>query len=203
MKADAGHIINTSSVNGFYACTGPNIAHTAYSSAKFAVKGFTEGLMVDCKLHAPHVKVSLVMPGHIGTDINLNLPRIMYGYSAAHEMTPEEIADARAKTESAGVSLEGVSDDELKMGFLAQGEGFRDNAPMTSATAADVILDGVRNEKWRILVGTDAHVLDKVVREHPEDAYDDSIMQHLMVAMEEAGMNATEWAANVMGTDAE
>jgi len=32
-----GHIINTSSINGFWASAGPKAAHTAYSSAKFAV----------------------------------------------------------------------------------------------------------------------------------------------------------------------
>ncbi len=40
LKADRGHIINTSSVNGFWASVGPTIPHTAYSAAKFAVKGF-------------------------------------------------------------------------------------------------------------------------------------------------------------------
>ena len=46
---------------------GPNTPHTAYSAAKFAVKGFTEALITDLRLHAPHVGASVVMPGHIGT----------------------------------------------------------------------------------------------------------------------------------------
>src|SRR5215831_13766865 len=37
MKADEGHIINTSSVNGFWASVGLRVPHTAYSAAKFAV----------------------------------------------------------------------------------------------------------------------------------------------------------------------
>jgi hypothetical protein len=48
---------------------------------------------------------------------------------------------------------------------------FRDNAPMTAAQAATVILDGVRNERWRILVGDDAQALDESVRANPENAY--------------------------------
>src|SRR6516162_2117422 len=44
-KANEGHIINTSSVNGFWASLGPARPHTAYSAAKFAVKGFSEDLM--------------------------------------------------------------------------------------------------------------------------------------------------------------
>ena len=33
-RADAGHIVNTSSVNGFWASIGPRVPHTAYSAAK-------------------------------------------------------------------------------------------------------------------------------------------------------------------------
>src|SRR6185369_8195313 len=69
MKADEAHIVNTSSVNGFWASVGTGASHTAYSAAKFAVKGFTEALMTDLRLNAPHIKCSVVMPGHIGTSI--------------------------------------------------------------------------------------------------------------------------------------
>jgi NAD(P)-dependent dehydrogenase (short-subunit alcohol dehydrogenase family) len=63
LKADAGHIVNTSSVNGFWGSLGPTVSHTAYSAAKFAVKGFTEALISDLRLNAPHIKCSVVMPG--------------------------------------------------------------------------------------------------------------------------------------------
>ena len=36
-----GVLVNTSSVNGFWATLGPAWPHTAYSTANFAVKGFT------------------------------------------------------------------------------------------------------------------------------------------------------------------
>ena len=41
------------------------------------------------------------------------------------------------------------------------GTDFRDNAPTTSSEAATIILEGVRAEKWRLLVGEDAHKLDQ------------------------------------------
>ncbi len=63
LASSEGHLINTSSVNGFWASLGPLTAHTSYSAAKFAVKGFTEALINDFRINAPHVKVSLVMPG--------------------------------------------------------------------------------------------------------------------------------------------
>ena len=47
IASEEGHLINTSSVNGFWASIGPDMAHTAYSAAKFAVKGFTEALIND------------------------------------------------------------------------------------------------------------------------------------------------------------
>ena len=53
MKAREGHIVNTSSVNGFWASIGRSRPHTAYSAAKFAVKGFTEALMTDLAINAP------------------------------------------------------------------------------------------------------------------------------------------------------
>jgi hypothetical protein len=59
------------------------------------------------------------------------------------------------------------------------GVGFRDYAPMTAAQAATIILDGVRNGEWRILVGDDAKALDRMVRESPQDAYEPSFMQAL------------------------
>ena len=46
-------MVNTSSVNGFWASLGPTRPHTAYSAAKFAVKGFTEALITDFAVQRP------------------------------------------------------------------------------------------------------------------------------------------------------
>ena len=67
LNAKSGYVVNTSSVNGFWASIGFMQPHTAYSASKFAVKGFTEALINDFRLHAPHLKAAVVMPGHIGT----------------------------------------------------------------------------------------------------------------------------------------
>ena len=42
-----------------------------------------------------------------------------------------------------------------------------------------VILVGVEEERWRILVGEDAKILDRLVRENPEGAYEASFMEKL------------------------
>ena len=72
IKAPEGVLVNTSSVNGFWASLGPGVPQTAYSTAKFAVKGLSEALIEDLRVHAPHVRVAVVLPGHVGTDIVAN-----------------------------------------------------------------------------------------------------------------------------------
>lgn len=67
LAADQGVVVNTSSVNGMWASLGPGTAHTAYSTAKFAVRGFTESLLGDFRVNAPHLSAVLVMPGHVRT----------------------------------------------------------------------------------------------------------------------------------------
>lgn len=172
VASDEGHLVNTSSVNGFWAMLSPGIPHTAYSSAKFAVKGLSEALLEDFRLHAPHVKVSVVMPGHIGTDI-VNNSRLVHGGSS--EVADGEMADIRAGMAQRGIPVETMDDDAVRSMVQMFGDLFRDNAPMTAAEAATVILDGVREGRWRILVGDDAHRLDAAVRANPEGAYDGSI----------------------------
>ncbi len=72
IAAEEGHIVNTSSINGLWASIGPDRPHTSYAAAKFAVRGFTEALITDLRVNAPHVLASVVMPGHIGTGIVAN-----------------------------------------------------------------------------------------------------------------------------------
>ena len=169
VASDEGHIINTSSVNGFWASLGPGIPHTAYSAAKFAVKGFTEALITDLANNAPHVKASVVMPGHIGTSIAINSGK--YFGREPKEMSSEQLQRVRERLGQRGLDVSGASDDDLRVGMQMQAEAFRDMAPMTAAQAATVILDGVRAERWRILVGDDAVSLDELVRDVPELAY--------------------------------
>jgi NAD(P)-dependent dehydrogenase (short-subunit alcohol dehydrogenase family) len=178
IKSPEGHLVNTSSVNGFWATLGPNTAHTSYSTAKFAVKGFSEALINDFRMNAPHVKVSVVMPGHIGTSIIINSARILG--RDPKEMPDEFVEEARQSIIRLGFDLSGATRDEIRALMQQRAEVFRDEAPMSAAEAARVILDGVREERWRILVGEDAHVLDRLVRAAPEDAYEPAFMDRFI-----------------------
>ncbi|NVN86490.1 MAG: SDR family oxidoreductase [Rhodopseudomonas sp.] len=176
LQADEGHIVNTSSVNGFWASIGPNTPHTAYSAAKFAVKGFSEALMCDLRLNAPHIKCSVVMPGHIGTAIVSNSRKIQNGIDT-DSLSPEEIAGARRRLDAGGIDTSPMTDDDIQAMARERARSFLEEAPTTAAAAARIILDGVKTERWRILVGDDAHRLDELVRATPEQAYDTSFYQ--------------------------
>jgi len=176
LKADEGHIVNTSSVNGFWASVGLGVSHTAYSAAKFAVKGFTEALINDLRLNAPHIKCSVVMPGHIGTSIVSNSRKVQSG-SDSDRLSDDEIALIRQRLTAGGTDASSMSDEDVQAGAAERARNFRDDAPTTAAAAAKIILDGVKAERWRILVGDDAHRLDERVRQTPEHAYDAEFYQ--------------------------
>jgi NAD(P)-dependent dehydrogenase (short-subunit alcohol dehydrogenase family) len=178
VASDAGYIVNTSSVNGFWACLGPDVAHTAYSAAKFAVKGFTEALLVELRLNAPHVKAAVVMPGHIGTSIMINSNKVL-GKAEVLDMPAEDVARLREQLIKRGLPVVELTDDQLRGLFHQITVSFRDNAPVSADQAATIILDGVRNDAWRILIGKDAEALDRMVREAPEAAYEKSFMEAL------------------------
>jgi NAD(P)-dependent dehydrogenase (short-subunit alcohol dehydrogenase family) len=178
LKADRGHIVNTSSVNGFWASIGPAVPHTAYSAAKFAVKGFSEALQTDLKMNAPHIKCSVVMPGHIGTSIVTNSRKIQAGHDSP-DFTPKELAQMRARVASMGHDVSKLTDQDIGSLAHERARRFLEEAPMTAAEAAKVILDGVKAERWRILVGKDAEKIDRMVRETPEKAYDADFFQTL------------------------
>jgi len=170
-----GVLVNTSSVNGIWASLGPGRPNTAYSAAKFAVRGFSEALIEDLRSNAPQVRVAVVIPGHVGTDIVANSLR-------AHGKEPERMTDAeveelippdaRAGLIGAGMLPEDASADDLRQFLIRAGHDFRDKAPVSAAQAATIILDGVRTGIWRILVGKDANMIDAAVRAKPEAAYD-------------------------------
>jgi NAD(P)-dependent dehydrogenase (short-subunit alcohol dehydrogenase family) len=171
-----GVLVNTSSVNGFWATLGPGRPNSAYSAAKFAVKGFTEALIEDLRSNAPQVRVAVVMPGHVGTDIVANSFRAR-GLPAPQDMSDEQVKaiipdDVQALLIQLGRLPAGATASDVRQMLARMNSDFRDNAPLSAAAAATVILDGVLAGSWRILVGEDAKRLDHAVRAQPEDAYD-------------------------------
>ena len=115
-----GHIVNISSMGGFLPVPG----QTIYGASKAAVKLMTEGL--HSELLDTRVRVSVVFPGAIGTNITAN----------------------------SGVTMEMPSGSSApKM--------------LPPAKAAQIILDGMERNRYRILVGADATFMDFLCRLAP------------------------------------
>lgn len=171
MNSAEGHLVNMSSANALRAVLGGHVPHTAYSSAKFAVRGFSEALIHDFRFNAPHLGVSVVMPGHTGTGILSNSMQIL-GYNQPADWTADEIQQARARWQIAGFEqAQQLSEEQVRRQGEKEIENMRELG-LPASEAARVILEGVQNKRWRILIGEDTESLDRLVRESPETAYD-------------------------------
>jgi NAD(P)-dependent dehydrogenase (short-subunit alcohol dehydrogenase family) len=133
-----GHVVNTSSLNGFFA----QGKLSAYVTSKFAVRGFTETLRAEMLAARSPVKVSVVHPGGVKTQISHN---------------------ALANAERLGID---VTDDDRARAKLYSDKYLK----MDPGQAARIIVDGVQKGRPRILVGSDAKMVDAVVRLMPATA---------------------------------
>jgi NAD(P)-dependent dehydrogenase (short-subunit alcohol dehydrogenase family) len=100
-RQPAAHIVNVSSIFGIVAPAG----QTAYCSAKFAVRGFSESLRHELAMSGSPVRLTVVHPGGIATNI---ARRARAGTHLRDAMSAEEIGDrfARvARTSAAAAAL--------------------------------------------------------------------------------------------------
>ncbi|QHC32946.1 SDR family NAD(P)-dependent oxidoreductase [Streptomyces sp. HF10] len=130
-----GHVVNISSLNGIMAQ--PTLS--AYCAAKFGVRGFTETLRTEMLAGRHPVRVSVVHPGGVRTNIATAV--LDAARSQGIEIPAPQLARARTYNEKL-----------LKM-----------PAPQ----AATIIVDGVAAGRPRIMVGRDAQAADLVVRLFP------------------------------------
>lgn len=126
-----GHIVNISSVFGLAGIP----SQSAYNSAKFAVRGFTESLREELDMLDYGVSASSVHPGGIKTSI------------ARSARMDESIRDL------------GIGGDRADMR-----EAFEKSFITTAERAAEAIIQGIQRNQRRILVGPDARVYDWMVR---------------------------------------
>ena len=81
------------------------------------------------------------------------------------------VEGARKVRVRGGGPVAALPEDQIRRIMHQRAVDFRDKAPTTAEQAATIILDGVRANRWRILVGEDAERLDRMVRNDPESAY--------------------------------
>ena len=127
LKRPEAHITNISSMGGFLPVPG----QTVYGASKAAVKLFTEGLRSE--LLNTNVKVTVVFPGAIGTNIVAN---------SGVEQTPTP----------------------------ETGNGQRSIKPLAPSKAAQIIIDGIEKDRYRVLVGSDSAFMDLIYRISPKRA---------------------------------
>lgn len=103
LERPVAHIANTSSMGGFLPVPG----QTIYGAAKAAVKLMTEGLYSE--LLDTAVKVSVIMPGAVGTEITTNS-----GVDIPGGVDPESTKiKTTSPEEAARIILDGIEADDL------------------------------------------------------------------------------------------
>jgi NAD(P)-dependent dehydrogenase (short-subunit alcohol dehydrogenase family) len=127
-----GHVINVSSLNGFMA----QDEMSAYCTTKFGVRGFTETLRLEMLRDRLPVKVTVVHPGGVRTEIANNA--LAHAAEFGYEVSEHD----RRRTQAYNEKL----------------------LRMPASVAARIIVDGVENDRPRVLVGNDAKLVDLIVR---------------------------------------
>src|SRR6266478_4933546 len=100
-RQSAAHIVNLSSIFGIIAPPG----QTAYCAAKFAVRGFSESLRHELQMANSPVKLSVVHPGGVATDIARNSRTGSGMTDNARRAQSIERFDAVARTTPAAAAL--------------------------------------------------------------------------------------------------
>lgn len=110
---------------------------SGYNASKYAVRGFTESLRQDLELTRSCVSATCVHPGGIKTNI-------------------ARAARVHASVAGATGSSTEAATREFERSFIT-----------TPAKAAEVIVDGVRKDRRRVLIGPDARMFDAMARLAP------------------------------------
>jgi hypothetical protein len=118
------------------------------------------------------------MPGHIGTSIVENSLKLVRENNA-EDPTDAEVQRRRELYLRRGLPLDNVPDEHIKQMMQQDADDFREKALTSAEDAASIILKGVKEKRWRILVGEDAEFLDQSVRADPESAYELEFFQRL------------------------
>lgn len=111
LRAGGGHLVNVSSVFGLLGAP----ASAAYSTAKFAVRGFSDALRNE--LIGSGVRVSTVFPGGVRTNISANA-RLGSGYTAEQHARANRrfTKSARTSPEQAAASiLRGIARNKARI----------------------------------------------------------------------------------------
>jgi short-subunit dehydrogenase len=108
---------------------------SAYAASKFAVRGFSESLRHELQMAKSPVRVSVVHPGGVATNIVRN-----------------------------SLTGSGIADSARRVNEIAR---FDQLPKKTIGSAARRIIEGIENNKPRMIVGNDARLVDLLQRLRP------------------------------------
>ncbi|KAI9003499.1 short-chain dehydrogenase [Hyaloraphidium curvatum] len=143
------------------------IVNTASANAFHAVLGIPPGW--------PHVSYSAAkfavrgLTEALVVDLRTNAPNVK-----AHLVMPGHIGTKIGSHTSQVMGGDKVPDELM--------DGFVNKAATSPKQAAEIILKGVKEGRWRILVGPDAEFIDAKVRADPERAYEPEFMAEIAAA---------------------
>ena len=145
-QGDECHIVNVSSMEGLASGSGPGGA--IYGVSKHGVISLSETLRTDLEMKDCNIKVSVVCPGFVNT-------RILLG----DDHRPEEFEN------SPDEQIEGTRGEDYfgKFGFNIE-EVFKITKLMSPKEAADIIFQGIKEEKLYILTHKD-EIMKRLVNE--------------------------------------
>ncbi|KAJ9461933.1 putative oxidoreductase SadH [Diplonema papillatum] len=163
-RSEPSGVIVMSSVLGLYGTMTRAHPQSAYISGKFAVRGFTESLLAELSIRAPHVVVSCVHPGFVGTNI-------FRGAALPDQVADKEKARVSLLQTARALGL-GVTDSSTHEEIAsAVAEFVKETAAITAVEASTEILSRHARGHTRILIGADAWVIDVFVRLFGHDVY--------------------------------
>jgi NAD(P)-dependent dehydrogenase (short-subunit alcohol dehydrogenase family) len=136
-QGDECHIVNVSSMEGLASGSGPGGA--IYGVSKHGVVSLTETLRTDLEMARKELKVSVVCPGFVNT-------RIFFG--DIHR--PEEFQNTPSEQEE---DTRGNDYIEKMVGSFE--EGSKETSIMPSEEAAEIIFQGIKEEKFYIFTHKD------------------------------------------------
>ncbi len=129
-----GHIVNVSSVNGILCGAGIG----SYNVSKHAVVALTETLDLELSSLAPHINVSVFLPGQVNTDIpdsERNRPKELKNDPEKYVVTDQErewwdalrkeLNKGKSIEEAADILFKGIREENLYIGI----QGFLDQHP--------------------------------------------------------------------------
>jgi short-subunit dehydrogenase len=126
LKRPEAHLVNVSSMGGFFPVPGQSL----YGASKAAVKLLTEALYSE--LTDTNVRVTVVFPGAIATNISQN----------------------------SGVTISAPSDGASQRSFQTT----------SSERAAEVIIEGMENNRFQVFIGRDSNMMNLLYRFSPKRA---------------------------------